>query len=121
MTEFSADVLGKADDLLKAGKVRQDEQHQGVWWVEASGGSKDYRVQVHRDEHGRASLASCTCPNGTRKGQPTCKHVAAVLGALRESEHGPVCEECEQHLSKDEVALSLSETGTLLCEVCLPV
>lgn len=81
--EFSESVIGKAEDLVKEDALREDPDREGVWYVAASSGDDEYRVQVVHDREGRVPLASCSCPNGRHKGRPSCKHVAAVLMKIR--------------------------------------
>lgn len=79
---FSLSVLDKGNRLFREGKVRQDAEHPHVFWVgSGSGGTREYRVEVHRD------YASCTCRHGLNAGSAAhCCHPVAVMAWAKE--HG---------------------------------
>lgn len=86
LEEFSYEVRGKAEDLIKASAqepdlLRQDTQDPRVWWINRP--PNVYRVQWALDEGG--GWVTCTCPNGMNQSQPRCYHVAAVLSATRQA------------------------------------
>lgn len=73
---WSAESIGKAEDLVYAEKVKRDPQHGDVFWVE---GSEKYRVQTDGEE-----WITCTCPNGQARSRPNCYHTAAALILIRD-------------------------------------
>ena len=70
----------KARRLIEEGKIRQDPTFSEIWWVPASDGEKQYRIQFGE------GYVTCTCPHGMHKGggESSCYHVRAVRMALEE-------------------------------------
>ena len=84
MLQFSPEVIAKAEQYVRDGRVRLDPNVDGVYWVH---GTRDYRVQT--DAHaGRSSgtYIACTCPHGLSVGAgiSRCSHAVAVLIAVRD-------------------------------------
>lgn len=86
MKAFSDAVLEKAKALSDE-QVTPDDSYPDIWWVEASGGERYYRVQTDFNPVSRTiSWVTCTCPHGLNAGagETTCYHAAAVLIRLRD-------------------------------------
>lgn len=73
---WSAESIGKAEDLVYHEAVKRDPDHEDVFWVK---GSERYRVQTDGE-----TWLSCTCPNGQARSRPNCYHTAAVLILIRD-------------------------------------
>lgn len=79
LSRCSSSTLRKARLLLSQGLLWKDISAEGVWWVRASSGDLNYRVQMG-DVDGTPWI-TCTCPYGMTRGRGKvgCYHAAAVV------------------------------------------
>jgi uncharacterized Zn finger protein len=85
-SEINAQIVQRGRDYFESQAVEfLEETHSGTWMATVEG-SEDYEVEVVLSGK-KITDQSCDCPYD---GGPICKHVVAVLYALREQSANPI-------------------------------
>jgi uncharacterized Zn finger protein len=81
--QVSSVIFDRGCDYFENGKVGDLQQlSSGEWVAEVEGNYGDYTVEINVDNQGNIEDYSCNCPFDG----PVCKHVVAVLLAIREEQ-----------------------------------
>lgn len=91
-------ILERGRDYYKSGHVTDLEEVEDGAWQAVVAGTEDYDVVIEQDEEGL--LCTCTCPYDWG---PYCKHVVAVLFAIRAETKGGKARQKEKKQQKESV------------------
>jgi len=87
--QINTTILERGSNYFEKGYITNLQKlSSGEWLAQVAGNNGDYHVEINLDKKNNITGYSCNCPFDG----PVCKHVAAVLFAIREEQNKPVSE-----------------------------